>query len=177
MDAHTALAIALGVATLSTLAWYNAGRVRNALSRGMVKRPPPIEGLPDPDPLMEFDLANSNTRNFLYANKVRWSSSAQTKPSTDLRRQCGSRTSRRWRTSRCTSTTGSRLTVTMVGTSPITVSRDSLLISCRYLSEKARIIAEQGDEVVASYPENDEAAGELLDILVDCESARAHSSL
>jgi hypothetical protein len=79
MDAHTALAIALGVATLSTLAWYNAGRVRNALSRGMVKRPPPIEGLPDPDPLMEFDLANSNTRNFLYANKVRWASSAQLK--------------------------------------------------------------------------------------------------
>jgi hypothetical protein len=177
MDAQTALAVALGVATISTLGWYNAGRVRNALSRGMAKRPPPIEGLPDPDPLMEFDLASSNTRNFPYANKVRWSSSAQTKPSTDLRRQCGSRTSRRWRTSRCISTTGSRLTVTMIGTSPITVSRDLLLISCRYLSEKARIIAEQGDAVVASYPENDEAAGELLDILVDCESARAHSSL
>jgi hypothetical protein len=79
MDAQTALAIALGAATLSTLAWYNTGRVRNALSWGTVKRPPPIEGLPDPDPLTDFDLSNSNTRNFLYANKVRWSSSAYTK--------------------------------------------------------------------------------------------------
>jgi hypothetical protein len=79
MDAQTALAVALGVATISTLGWYNAGRVRNALSRGTIKRPPPIEGLPDPDPLMEFDLASSHTRNFLYANKVRWSSSGQTK--------------------------------------------------------------------------------------------------
>jgi hypothetical protein len=79
MDAKTGLAIALGAGTLSTLAWYNAGRVRNALSRGMIKRSPLIEGLPDPDPLMDFDLANSNTRNFLYANKVHWPSSAYTK--------------------------------------------------------------------------------------------------
>jgi hypothetical protein len=63
----------------------------------------------------------------------------------------------------------------MTGTPLITLSRYSSLNLCRYLSEKARIIAEQGDEVVSSYPENDEAAGELLEILVDCESAAAHT--
>jgi hypothetical protein len=55
----------------------------------------------------------------------------------------------------------------------VILSRNSSLNSCRYLSEKARIIAEQGNEVVASYPENDEAAGELLELLVDCWFAGA----
>jgi hypothetical protein len=58
----------------------------------------------------------------------------------------------------------------MTGALLVTSSRNLSPNLCRYLSEKARIIAEQGEEVVSSYPENDEAAGELLEILVDCES-------
>jgi hypothetical protein len=57
----------------------------------------------------------------------------------------------------------------MTGQTLKVYSQPSALTSRRYLSEKARIIAEEGDEVVQSYPENDEAAGELLELLVDCE--------
>ena len=36
-----------------------------------------------------------------------------------------------------------------------------------YINEKQRVIEEQGTNVIDSLPENDEACGELLEILVD----------
>jgi hypothetical protein len=57
----------------------------------------------------------------------------------------------------------------MIGQISYSLTNVPTLTLCRYLHEKARIIAEQGQEVVQSYPENDGAAGELLELLVDCE--------
>lgn len=37
-----------------------------------------------------------------------------------------------------------------------------------YISEKRKIIEENGKKVIDSMPENDDAAGELLELLVDC---------
>lgn len=57
-------------------------------------------------------------------------------------------------------------------------SARQLTAHSRSISEKQRIIAENGTVVLDSLPENDEAAGELLELLVDCglKAVRAPAS-
>jgi hypothetical protein len=66
MDSVAGLASIAGL--VGALAWWLLRRKPDACL-------PPIEGLADPDPLLEFDLGNAATRNYLYANKVRSTSS------------------------------------------------------------------------------------------------------
>jgi hypothetical protein len=169
------LAIALGATTLSSLVWYKSDHLRSMLQWTGRKRLPPIEGLPDPDPLLDFDIVNASTRNFLYANKVR-----SILVGSELRfAETHSQTIRfpyfqtmahqpmhinHW------IEIDSDFDWSVHSVSDADVLLKLLLMLNRYLSEKERIIAEQGDEVVQSYPENDEAAGELLELLVDCTS-------
>ncbi|OJT10571.1 hypothetical protein TRAPUB_12907 [Trametes pubescens] len=97
--------------------------------------------LPDPDPLLEFDLETATARNFVYANK----------------------------TMRKPMSTDDRLMAQTMAHQPMHINH-WIEIDKEYkwyIDEKARVIAEQGKKVVDSLPENDEACGELLELLAD----------
>ncbi|KAI0758500.1 hypothetical protein BD413DRAFT_654543 [Trametes elegans] len=112
-----------------------------------------LQDLPDPDPLYDFDLETATVRNFIYANKTMRYPYYQVSSHTYLSETC------------CTE-----------------VSRDQTMAHQPmhinhwieidkeyrwYLDEKARVIKGQGKVVVDSLPENDEACGELLELLAD----------
>jgi hypothetical protein len=121
--ANYTLAATLGIATVAVFAWAKPDALQHLLTRcggdmgkGRQKRPPPIEGLSDPDPLHDFDLSTATMRNRMYANKVSYGALRICNYIHDvLHRPFDSRTSRPWHTSPCTSTTGSSLIVTMTG--------------------------------------------------------------
>ncbi|KAL1938522.1 hypothetical protein VTO73DRAFT_11545 [Trametes versicolor] len=94
-------------------------------------------GVPDPDPLLEFDLETATARNFVYANKTMRYPYHQ---ASDI----------------CT---GSPMHINHW----IEIDKEYKW----YIDEKARVIAQQGKKVVDSLPENDEACGELLELLAD----------
>ncbi|KAI0663963.1 hypothetical protein C8Q70DRAFT_211356 [Cubamyces menziesii] len=113
--------------------WYNgiAGKRRS----GNRKHTKEVSvGLPDPDPLAEFDLETATARNFVYANKTMRYPYHQTMAHQPMHIN-------HW----------------------IEIDKEYKW----YLDEKARVIKEHGKTVVDSLPENDEACGELLELLAD----------
>ncbi|KAI0645173.1 hypothetical protein C8Q79DRAFT_756449 [Trametes meyenii] len=90
--------------------------------------------LPDPDPLVEFDLETASIRNFIYANKTVRYPYYQTMAHQPMHIN-------HW----------------------IEIDKEYRW----YIDEKARVIKEQGKKVIDSLPENDEACGELLELLAD----------
>jgi len=90
--------------------------------------------LPDPDPLVDFDLEHASLRDYVYVNKVLRYPYFQTMAHQPLHVN-------NW----------------------IEIDKEYKW----YLSEKARVIREQGKVVIDSLPENDDACTELLETLVD----------
>ncbi|KAI0359575.1 hypothetical protein OH77DRAFT_1395578 [Trametes cingulata] len=99
-----------------------------------VKQPAGEGTLPDPDPLLDFDLETATARNFIYANKTMRYPYHQTMAHQPMHIN-------HW----------------------IEIDKEYKW----YIDEKARVIAEQGKNVIDSLPENDEACGELLELLAD----------
>ncbi|KAI0369011.1 hypothetical protein BV20DRAFT_947094 [Pilatotrama ljubarskyi] len=114
---------------------------KNALHE--VKQGASDGSLPDPDPLLDFDLDTATARNFIYANKTMRYPYHQVRSNKTIR-------------------------VTMAH-QPMHINH-WIEIDKEYrwyIDEKARVIAEQGKKVIDSLPENDEACGELLELLTD----------
>lgn len=77
--AEVALALAFGVLAIASILSRHGSLkglpalkslVPSSLPFTRPRRGPPIEGLPDPDPLHGFVLENATTRNHVYVNKV-----------------------------------------------------------------------------------------------------------
>ncbi|KAH9944778.1 hypothetical protein B0H21DRAFT_694529 [Amylocystis lapponica] len=91
-------------------------------------------GLPDPDPLLDFDLGTAKLRDYVYANKTLRYPYFQTMAHQPMHIN-------HW----------------------IEIDSDYRW----YLDEKARVIKDKGKVVLDSLPDNDDACGELLEVLVD----------
>ena len=166
-------ALLLGAGLIAALLLIAAHRLyARPLRKAEAKRDAPSLALPDPTPLLQFDLATARTRDHIYANKqVRSATSTPCRSWLNLfaTYSFGIPTSRPWRISRCISIVSHRRRGTSIAEADGAIA-DWIEIDYNYerdLRQKKAVIEEHGSKVLTSMPENDEASGELLETLVD----------
>lgn len=166
----TLLAVALLIAVAAAYNRYS----RPAPTKVSAEKDPNY--LPDPSPYVGFDLKTARTRDFIYANKVSQCLSASSGEGCQGLMFSKYRlfvilTSRRWPTSRCILTVRSQVFQAPAPTSFLNAAfADWIEIDKDYLRDinmKRAVIDEHTERALNSLPENDAAAGELLEILVD----------